>query len=149
MRIGKSGYTGGAIGMILLGLILLFGVFGSQISDGVKDWRSDPATEAFIVATGGGVTTGNVTLSYDLFQAVTAEVTSITSTVGTDTPVATSYVEATKVLTISGLTASTSRTLTIIYTAETEDTGMRTAGPYLLFLVFGIAIFFLVQSSKK
>ena len=95
------------------------------------------------------MTTANVTLSYDLYQAATAEIIEITSTVGTDTPVGSTYTEATKKLLVSGLTADTSRTLTIEYYAETDDDTMRIIGPFVGFLIFGGIIFAIVWKVWK
>ncbi len=121
----------------ILALFLLLGAFASPINDGIKTWRTQNITESFAVTTGGGETTENVTLASDLFQATTSEVESITSTLGGETPVASSYTEATNVLLVAGLTESQSRTLTINYYAEPEETIMRAIGPFLAFLIFG------------
>lgn len=128
------------IGKVLLAifaLFLLLAAFASPISDGIKGWRTNNTTQNFTITTGGGVTTANVTLSYDLYQASLPEVISLTSSQITDSPVAASYDEATKTMLISGLAASLSRTLTINYYAETTDSVMRAIGPFLVILIIG------------
>jgi hypothetical protein len=130
----------GKIGSVFLGVIALFlliGPFSTPIIDGIKHWRTNNTTQAEVIATEAAQTTANVTLDYDLYQAATAEVITITSTLETDTPAATAYVEATKVLTVSGLDDSNSRTISINYYAETDDDVMRVLGPFLVILIFG------------
>jgi hypothetical protein len=122
--------------MVVFILFLLLGVFRQEILDGIKGWRTNDTNETVLATTGEG-TTANVTLSYDLFQAQLAEIIGMTSNNGTDTPVATAYVEATKVLTVGGLVPSVTRSLAIHYTAETTDATMRIIGPFLVILIFG------------
>lgn len=134
------------LGKVFIGIIaifILFGAFASPISDGIKGWRSDDLTENFIVATGVGVTTANVTLTRDLYNFETAEVIGIDSTLA-ETPVATSYDSTTKKLLVSALNANTSRTLTVEYYGETTDTVMRAIGPYLAFLIIGGLAFMVI-----
>jgi len=130
----------GKIGTIFIGILsifLLLGAFRTPISDGIKGWRTTDSTQAFAVTTAAGVTSANVTLSYDLYQAATAEVIGITSNVTADVPVATTYTEVTKVLLVSGLEESKTHTLSVEYYAETDDEVMRVLGPFLNFLIFG------------
>jgi len=127
------------IGKVLVGILaifLLLGPFSGPITDGIHNWRSSSTTENFDVTTGGGITAANITLNQDLYQAATGEITSISSN-NTETPVASGYTEATKVLLVSGLNAAQTRTLTVTYAAETDDTVMRAIGPFLPFLIFG------------
>ncbi len=132
------------MGKVLVGILavfLLLGAFASPINTGIKGWRSNDTSEPFIVTTAVSVTSANVTLSYDLYQATLAEVQSITSTDGTDVPTWTAYVEATKKLTVGGLNDDASRTLTVHYYAETESDVMRVLGPFLSILIFGGLLF--------
>jgi len=127
------------IGKVLVGLIaifLLIGPFSSPITTGIHNWRSSTSTESYVVTTGGGVTAANITLGHDLYQAATGEITTISSN-NSETPIASSYTEATKVLLVGALNASETRTLTVAYAAETDDTVMRALGPFLSFLIFG------------
>ena len=79
-------------------------------------------TEDDEAITGVGETTADIVLTYDLYEAGVGNVESITSTEGTDTPTADSYVEATKTLTVGGLTAEKTRTLTTTYKTESIKT---------------------------
>ncbi len=129
------------VGKAFIGIIaifLLLGAFSTAILDGIKTWRTDGlSTQTAVVATGAGVTTANITLAKDLYQANITNVDSITSTEGTDAAAATSYDEDTLALTIAGLAANTSRTLTISYYGETDQQVMRTIGPFLGVLIIG------------
>ena len=141
----------GKIGVILVGIIALFlliGPFSTPIIDGIHDWRSSDTSQNEVVATAAAVTTANVTLDFDLYQASTGEVQSITSTIE-ESPVASSYDEDSKVLLVSSLTAETSRTLTINYYAETDDTVMRALGPFLSILIFGGCVFAVMWGMWK
>ncbi len=139
------------IGKVLVGIItlyLLLGVFSTPISDGIKGWRTLDTTEYKTnVTTGVGVYSANLTpLSSDLFLASTSQLIPpgiVTSNI-TESPVATSYIEATKVLLISDLADNTTRTLTVHYYAETDDTVMRALGPFLGILIFGGTAFAIV-----
>ena len=130
----------GAIALGIFTIFMLLGPFREPIIDGIKGWRTNDTLQSESVATGVGQTTANVTLDYDLYQAVTAEVQSISSNITGETPVASAYTEATKVLLVSGLDASATRTLGIQYYAETEDTTMRVLGPFLAGIGFLILV---------
>ena len=142
----------GKIIVAVITLFLLVAVFQGQFTAGIKGWRTSETTEADIAVTGGGVTSQNITLSYDLYQAALAEVVSLVSTNLThDTPVASAYFEDTDELTISGLVASQTRTITTVYNAETDDEVMQVLGPFLGILIFGgcVAAIFIGLFSKK
>jgi hypothetical protein len=109
----------------------------------------------FASNTGTGETTADVVLSTALYNDDNGHVTSITSTVGTDVPVAGTYVAATKTLTVTGLTASESRTLTVIYDSDnlSDYTGLGTIvslSPLIIWLVIlgalGIGLYSNVKS---
>jgi hypothetical protein len=122
----------------IFAIFLLIGVFAPSIIDGIKTWRTDGLTsQDAIVATAGGVTTANITLTKDLYQANIVNLDDITSTDEDDTPVGTDYDEDTLVLAVAGLEASTSRTLTISYYGETDQSVMRVIGPFLGVLIIG------------
>lgn len=139
----------GGVIIAIIAIFLLLGPFRQPIVDGIKGWRANDTEEDFAVTTAAAQTTANVTLSYDLYQAATAEVIEITSTDGTDTPVSSTYTEATKKLLIAGLNDDASRTLTVEYWAETDDDTMRIIGPFVGFLIFGGIIFGIVWSVWK
>jgi len=130
------GNKAGAVLLGILTLFLLFGPFQAPINAGIDGWRSSSATENFIVTTNGSQTAMNVTLSHDLYKASVSEVTSVTSN-ATESPVATNYTSTGTKLEVSALAISTTRTLTVTYTAETDDVVMQSLGPFLSFLIFG------------
>jgi len=136
------------IGKVMIGILamfLLLGAFSSPIIDGIKGWRTNDTTQGFTVSTPADVITANVTLAYDLYQAAVPEAYSVTSGLGTDTPSATSYTEATKVLLISGLDDDQGpRLLTVKYYAETDDKVMRVLGPFLAVLIIGGCVAFIL-----
>jgi len=127
----------GKIFIAILAIFLLLGAMRTPIIDGIKGWRVEEQTQGAVVTTGVGVTTGNVTLTAELFQDDTAEVTAISSNVSGDSPVASSYETATRVLTIAGLTSSAVHSLSIEYYAESENAVMQVAGPFLGIMIFG------------
>lgn len=132
---------------IIFAVFLLIGVFREDIANGIDDIRTDDITENALVTTAAGITSANVTLNRDLYQADLTEISSITSDNVTDTPVATAYDEDTKVLTVAGLAAADTRVLAFAYRAEVTTLGMRTLGPWLAFIVFGILLYFAVKPA--
>ncbi len=124
----------------ILAVFLLLGAFAEQINAGIKGWRTVDTTENEVVVTGAGVTTANVTLDDDLYQDAVSQVISISSN-ATESPVATSYVSATNVMLISALDAATTRTLTINYYAETDNTVLQVVGPFLSLFIIGGLLF--------
>lgn len=84
------------------------------LTEGIYDFRTDPRTDTFTTITAAGVTTGNATLGADPYDCDTTNL-DINSDLGTDTPIPTSINCTTRFLDISGLTANTTRTLTITY----------------------------------
>lgn len=127
----------GKVGVIVVLVFLLLGVFADPINDGIKGWRTDTTTQSFSVTTAAGQTTANVTLSGDLFQDNITNVSTITSNVTAETPIATSYTTATNVLLLSALNAAAMHTITLTYFAETSNTVLQTIGPWLSLLIIG------------
>jgi len=95
-------------------------------------------TEDDSATTGVGELTADIVLTYDLYEAAVGNVESITSTEAGDTPTANSYVEATKTLTVGGLIASATRTLTTTYETESMDvyTGLGSIAKVAPLMVF-------------
>ena len=135
--------------VIILGIFLLFGVFASTINDGIVTWRTQDLTQSFTVTTGAGETTENVTLNNDLFQDDTSRVISITSNITGESPIATSYTAATKVLLVSALNPSATHTLTVNYYADSENGALMAIGPFLALLVFGGLLVGLVIYGRR
>lgn len=131
----KKGGIGGLLIFIFI-VFMLFGPFREPILDGIKGWRTNTTTESSIVTTASAQTSANVTLDYELYQAATAEVIDITSNETSDNPVAALYTESTQALLVSGLAPSKTHSLSIQYYAETDDTVMRTIGPFIAALLF-------------
>jgi len=140
----------GRVFFAILAVFLLLGAFASPINDGIKGWRTVDTTQNFAVTTAAGVTAANVTLISDLYRDLVVEVISVSSNI-TETPVATSYTEASNYLLISSLTANELRTLTVNYYADSDSDVMKAAGPFLGILIFGGLLFaiFLAGKGKK
>lgn len=139
---GKSG--GVILGIVMVAvLFILFPI----VMDSSHTLQTDVEVETeAAVATGVGETSADVVLTHGLWGASNTAVTSITSDEVTDVPVAGTYVDATKTLTVTGLVAEDSRTLTITYEYDglSDYTGMGAivaVAPLLLFLgVIGAVI---------
>jgi len=127
----------GVVFVAILAIFLLLGAFRESIADGIKGWRTESQVQTAAVTTAAGETSANVTLTSYLFQDNTAEVTAITSNVTVDSPVASSYVAATKILLVGGLTSGANHSLAISYRAESESVVMQVIGPFLGLLIFG------------
>lgn len=139
---------------LIVGLVITIMMFPMALS-AMHDIQTDSQTEVeAAVTTGVGVTTANVVLTYDIFNENLANVTSITSDELTDVPVAGTWVAATNTLTVTGLAADDSRTLTITYNYDglTDYTGLGTVvgiSPILLWLVIMGALGFGLYSNVK
>ncbi|BAS31173.1 hypothetical protein [Dehalococcoides mccartyi] len=105
------------IGIIVaaFGVVAIFSVM-PVFTDSAHDLQVDTVSEAkTAVTTGVGETSADVVLVNELYRDRATSVTSITSTVLTDVPVAGTYTAATRTLEVTGLTQSETRTLTINY----------------------------------
>ena len=141
------------IGRVLVGIIafILLVAFAGAITLGIHGWRTDDVSQGFVVSTGVGETTANVTLSRDLFNDEVTEVQSISSNIS-ESPFVSSYASATNVLLVAGLAASESHALTVAYYSEVDDTVMQILGPFLAFMIFGGcagAILFSIWKGKR
>jgi hypothetical protein len=104
---------------IILVVIALIGVIFLAISApgllaGLDDLRTDNQAQQYIVATGVGVTNSTVQLPAVLWEGSPVNA-SATSNITTDTPVVDNYTASNRVVSISGLTANTTRILTVSY----------------------------------
>ena len=120
----------------------------------LDDVQTDTATETEYSTTGVGETTEDVAFADPLYEDDTANVSSITSDNGSDTPAANSYASTTDTLTVSGLAASGTRNLTIIYTSDalSEYTGLSDMVKMTGFIIFAaliIAAFAGIYHSAK
>jgi len=138
---------------LLLGAVVIILMMAAVLT-AVNDFRMTEYEEGHAAATGGAETTHDITLSQDLFSNATYNAV-VTSNLTTDAPIPDSYASATNVLTVTGLTANTSRLLTITYQIDAlEDyfgagLGAR-AWPLLLVLgVIGIIAGAVYSAAKK
>lgn len=108
--------------MVIVAVAIAFIVF-PIILDGSTELRTNEYSEVFAaVTTGDGETSANVTLAQSLWKENPVNVVSIVSDNVSDTPVAATYTEGSNALTINGLVASGTRTLTVKYrTAALSD----------------------------
>lgn len=123
----------GAIVAAILGMWLLIGPFQPHITAGIQGVRTISTEDVVEVTTGVGETAANATLSRYLLYGDITEVASITSTDGGDVPVAAAWYDSSKYLEVSGLLASTTRDLTINYSAEDNPW----VGPFWAVIIFG------------
>ena len=98
---------------ILLGVVVIM-LLSPAIIDSVADFRTDEYTAQYDMTTSVNETDTDITLTEAVFGNATANI-EVSSNVTADAPVASAYVSATKIVTISGLEDDTSHRLTLIY----------------------------------
>jgi hypothetical protein len=132
----------GCLNRVVLGVILivLLLAFAGAIGSGIHTWRAaeTPQTDTFAgVTTEPGVTTATVILSKDLLlqNGAIEEVTSIESSLLDENPEVSVYIPTTKSLTLVSLTGNSTRTLTLTYNIDRDNT-MAMVGPFFGFIVF-------------
>ena len=138
---GKSGSV--IVGIIMVAVMfILFPI----VMDSSHELQTDSYTQSYNSTTGVGELTDDVVLTEALWSDSNTYVTSVASDNVADTPVAGTYVAGTQTLTVTGLVASDSRVLTLVYEYDglTDYTGMGAivaVAPLLLFLgVIGAVI---------
>jgi len=120
----------------------------------INDFRMDDYEASYTTATGANATTTDLTLTQELFSDETYNAV-VTSNLTSDAPIPSSYVAATQVLTVSGLTASNSRLLTVTYQIDAlgDYMGMgilSTVWPIFIGMgVLGIIVAAVYQATKK
>jgi len=130
------------VGVVMGIIAIMIGInMFPMVLDASDDIQVDQTTVTNNSTTGVGETTEDVAFADPLFEDDTVNVTSVASDNGSDTPVASSYSSVTDTLTVSGLQASGTRVLTIVYDADalSEYTGLSPMvkfGPFLIF--FGL-----------
>lgn len=87
------------------------------ITASIYDFRTDLQEDTFSTDTAVGVTTANVTLSDELYDDDTQTI-DILSSISDDVPAYSSYNGTTRLLGISGLSANTTRVLTVTYDVD-------------------------------
>ena len=129
------------VGIMTIILMIITLAFMTDVFTSVHEARTADTTVAANVTTGAGDVDADVTLIRDLYNNELGYVTSITSNVTGDTPVASSYVAATRTLTIRGLTANAGHDLTVVHeydqTSEFTGTG-QTLGIYPTLILLGL-----------
>lgn len=101
--------------IIVFGALLLI-IATPFVFESIDDTLTEDYTQNFAgVSTGAGVNTANVTLGRAIYNNDTSSVTAITSSTDNDSPTAASYNSASRALGVSGLEASTSRTLSVTF----------------------------------
>ena len=102
-----------ATSLIAAGIILLM---LPAIMLAIDQFRLTDQADPFLVPSGANSTA--VTLSQELFNDDTSNVSSIASNITTDAPIASSYVSATQALTITGLQTGSDHYLTVTYSID-------------------------------
>ena len=126
--------------MTIVGVILVLLLFSTMLG-GIEAAQTDVRTDTFgAVVTAPAATTAPVVLVADLYDGSVLKVDSVTSDLGTDVPLVDSYVAATKTLTVRGLTADASRTLTVVYKYGALTGDSAAAGTFMDFLPLFIII---------
>lgn len=126
----------------IIGVMVAFVMF-PMVLTGAEEIQIDAQTDVLYSATAGS-TTDDVILTEALFDDDVTNVNTITSSNGTDTATADSYINATRALTVGGLEATGTRNLTIQYDADATDgyTGlgsMVSFGPLIIFMAILLA----------
>lgn len=128
------------VALTIIGVIVVLMMF-STLLGGIDTAQTDERTDNFgAVVTGGGITTADVVLVTNLYDGDVLNVVSVTSDLGTDVPLAFSYTALTRTLTINGLTAAQTRTLTVIYKYDALTGDNAAVGSFFGFLPFLIAV---------
>lgn len=96
--------------IILTSIILLF----LPISTGVYDFRTDVKEDSFTVTTGAASTNTTVSLNKAVYDDDTSTI-EVQSDLSTDVPLFSSYNATTRATVFTGLTADSTRTLTVSY----------------------------------
>jgi len=97
-------------------------LFMLPITLAVYGFRTDLETDYFTSPTGAVVTTANVVLQKAIYDDDTDTIT-ITSDLSTDVPVYSSYNATSRLLGMSGLTANTTRIVTVSYDVDALGAG--------------------------
>lgn len=123
--------------LLIIALPFLFDAFDNA--------QTDEAEQSFSgVSTGAGVYSANVTLGQELYRDDHQQVSSISSNETLDSPTASAYNSVSRVLTVSGLAESESRTLTVSFLIDstTLPTGFGTFFTlfrwFLIFTILGM-----------
>ncbi len=98
--------------MVIVAMLLAFCL--PAFMGGIDDFRTDLATNTYVVSTGAAVANSTIQLSSPLWEGLITNA-SISSNITSDTPSITSYTTGSKALDFNGLAANTSRLITVEY----------------------------------
>ena len=84
------------------------------VTEGIYDFRTDVREDKFTVLTAAGVSNSTVQLFTDIYDNDTSTI-DLSSNDGDDTPTYSSYNSTTRNLVVIGLSANTTRTLSVFY----------------------------------
>jgi len=126
--------------IIIFGALLLI-IATPFVFTAIDNSITDEYTQSFAgVATGGATYIEDVTLGRAMYNDDTSSVSSISSNDTDDSPTADSYNSVSRVLTVSGLDASTTRTLTIVFMIDSPTLPTGAASFLALFRWFFVFI---------
>ena len=89
-------------------------LFFLPITDGITAVKTDTKIDRLPSVTGAGETTDNLTLTNEVYNDDTSDLT-LDSSDGDDTPTLTAYAPGNHTIAISGLSENTTRTITVTY----------------------------------
>lgn len=110
---------------IMKSLLIVFGTLLLIIATpfvfiAIDDTITQSATESFAgVSTGAGTYTANITLGRSIYNNDTTSITELASNLTVDTPSASTYNQTSRILNVSGLEQSLTRTLTLVFLIDT------------------------------
>lgn len=126
-----KGKGGAVLGLILI--VIGFILFGTLLTS-IDSWAYAETSTARTIITGGN-TTGVMSLGSPLYDENLDNVVTLASSLATDDPAPYAYTDTGDVLTVSGLTASNTRTITATYQTERTDSVLSTLQPFIPFFV--------------
>ena len=123
--------------LIVIGFVLF-----PTLLDSFESMAYTEATTSRTVATGAGEANATIVLGNELYSDNMDYVGSVSSTLGTDDPAPAAYNGSTDTLTVSGLTANETRTLSVVYSTARDDSPIdivRPIMPFFILMMFVIA----------
>lgn len=130
------GYLVSAIAFLF---VLISLVFIPAITDSMHETLVETYTDVGNITTGAAETTGNITLTDELYRDRLTSILVLDSSLGADTVAATAYDATTRVVDLGGLAASNNRLVTIQYEYDVTDEFINTGevieiGPVVVIL---------------
>jgi hypothetical protein len=128
------------IALSVIGVVMVLSLFGVMMM-GVRDAQTNEREDSFAaVTTGVGENTADVILVTDIYNDDLLSVISIESDNGSDAPLPDAFVPSTNTLTVRGLNASDTRTLTVTYEYAALTGPSESAGSFLDYVPLFVAI---------